>query len=247
MASARDAVCGIERLVTRSLAIVAIAVAAGAAHSWFYGPLNPDQNATTPPATNTGSNTNPIANPVTNPVASSEGDSQTPDSTPDLTPDPTSVASTPQGNENIGDPGTAADPETADPETVDPTNITPAAIAQTLPEGHITTAQAYDYYINSSADFIDARPADEYALGHVPGALNLSLAMTKDAARVQDVLQWLDTSRPIIVYCRGGLCSEAKDVGRLLSDANYSQILIFADGFPGWQDAGYMIETGPGQ
>ncbi len=242
MASARDAVCGIERLVTRSLAIVAIAVAAGAAHSWFYGPLNPDQNTTTPPAANTGPADSPTANPVASPVASPEGADQTPDATPDPTPDPTSVASTPQGNENIGEAG-----DTADPEAVDPTNITPATTAEALPEGHITAAQAYDYFINGSADFIDARPADEYALGHVPGALNLSLAMTKDAARVQDVLQWLDTSRPIVIYCRGGLCSEAKDVGRLLSNARFSQILIFADGFPGWQDAGYMIETGPGQ
>ena len=39
MTTMRKAACGLERLITRSLAIVAIAVAGGAAYSWLHGPL----------------------------------------------------------------------------------------------------------------------------------------------------------------------------------------------------------------
>jgi rhodanese-related sulfurtransferase len=231
MALARDAAGGIERLITRSLAIVAIAVAAGAAHSWLYGPLNPTQEVTQPvPGPEGAPNTDPEAG--------------NPTETDPTETDPTETDTPPPGNGdeqgNGDEPGEAGD-ATPDPVLPDP------PVAVTLPEGHITVAEAYDHFLNGTADFIDARPADEYAEGHIPGALNLSLEMTQNSTRVQDVLQWLDTSRPIVVYCRGGLCSEAKDVGRLLSDANYSQVLIFADGFPGWQEANYMIETGPGQ
>lgn len=216
MAFAQKAVSGFERLVTRSLAIVALAVAAGAAHSWMHGPLEPaTQSVELPviPPENAGSDT--ATNDKVSPenIDSTAGDTQ------------------------------AGDTQAGDTQTGDSTQT---EVVEALPEGHITVAEAYDHFLNASADFIDARPADEYAEGHIPGALNLSLSMTKNSARVQDVLLWLDPSRPIIVYCRGGLCSEAKDVGRLLSGANFAHILIFADGFPGWKDAGYSVDTGSG-
>lgn len=205
MASARDAVNGFERLVTRSLAIVAIAVAAGATHSWMHGPLN-SEPAITPPVTPTN------------------GTNSTGTETDGPNGDPTGAEGQP-----VDDP-----PEDVTPTTVD------------LPEGHITTAQAYNHFINATADFIDARPAEEYVEGHIAGAFNLSLEMIPDSNRVNDVFQWLDKSRPIVVYCRGGLCSEAKDIGRLLNDAGFTQILIYHDGFPAWKAADYLAETGPG-
>ena len=212
MASARDAVNGFERLVTRSLAIVAIAVAAGAAHSWMHGPLEPARQSVELPV---------------NPPENTASDTASNDTVP------------PENIDSSGGDTQAGDTQAGD--------STQTEVVKSLPEGHITVAEAYDHFLNRTADFIDARPAEEFAEGHIPGALNLSLSMTKDAARVQDVLLWLDTSRPIIVYCRGGLCSEAKDVGRLLSGANFTHILIFADGFPGWKDAGYSVDTGSGQ
>lgn len=200
MAFAQNAVSGFERLVTRSLAIVALAVAAGAAHSWMHGPLEPIESTENPTA-------GEIEEPVTGAI---NGGSDNVDPTPE--PAPADV------------------------------NDTTA-----LPDGHITAAQAYDHLMNGTADFIDARPADEYAEGHIPGALNLSLEMTQDSARVAAVLDWLpDPSRPVVIYCRGGLCTEAKDVARRIGSV-YTNILIFDDGFPGWQAADYMVETGPGQ
>lgn len=248
MAWARNAANGFERLVTRSLAIVAIAVAAGAAHSWMHGPLNPTRGTSSLSSgqtkTPTGNATNSDPAGTTSAVSDTTGtdtdgavaEGAVAESTDIAEPD--TVA---QSNNETGNDG-------AKPNTVTPEPVTPEpAVADALPDGHITVAQAYDHFVNGTADFIDARPADEYAEGHIPGALNLSLQMTQDSGRVNDVFKWLDTSRPIVVYCRGGLCSEAKDVGRLLSGANFAHILILADGLPGWKDAGYTVDTGSGQ
>jgi rhodanese-related sulfurtransferase len=47
---------------------------------------------------------------------------------------------------------------------------------------------------------LDVRPEDEYALGHLPGAINIPLkALTRQ-------LKKLDRSREIIAYCRGAYC-----------------------------------------
>ena len=46
---------------------------------------------------------------------------------------------------------------------------------------------------------IDARPADEYRAGHIPGAINIyAESMKVNAARLPK-----DRSTPIIFYCRG--------------------------------------------
>jgi ArsR family transcriptional regulator len=47
---------------------------------------------------------------------------------------------------------------------------------------------------------IDVRPPDEFALGHVPGALNIPLADLP--ARMAG----LDSAREIVAYCRGAYC-----------------------------------------
>ena len=47
---------------------------------------------------------------------------------------------------------------------------------------------------------LDVRPADEYALGHLPGAINVPLAEL--ATRLAE----LDPSREVVAYCRGAYC-----------------------------------------
>ncbi|MDP1605019.1 MAG: metalloregulator ArsR/SmtB family transcription factor, partial [Legionella sp.] len=47
---------------------------------------------------------------------------------------------------------------------------------------------------------LDVRPADEFAIGHLPGAINIPLkALTRH-------LKKFDRSREIVAYCRGPYC-----------------------------------------
>ncbi|NOY66817.1 MAG: metalloregulator ArsR/SmtB family transcription factor, partial [Gammaproteobacteria bacterium] len=47
---------------------------------------------------------------------------------------------------------------------------------------------------------LDVRPPEEYAAGHVPGAVNIPLA------DLEAHLQQLDTDQEIVAYCRGPHC-----------------------------------------
>lgn len=48
---------------------------------------------------------------------------------------------------------------------------------------------------------VDVRTPEEYAAGHVTGALNANL---QDATAFEDALADLDPSQPVLVYCRTG-------------------------------------------
>jgi len=51
---------------------------------------------------------------------------------------------------------------------------------------------------------LDVRPTDEYAAGHIPGALNVTLA---DLTRI---IPALDLDVEVVAYCRGPHCIYTK-------------------------------------
>lgn len=83
---------------------------------------------------------------------------------------------------------------------------------------------------------IDVRPPQEYAAGHLPGALNVPLEMlTGRLAR-------LPKSREVIAYCRGPYCLLSLDAVTQLRDKGFKARRM-ADGFPEWAAAGLPIES----
>jgi len=82
---------------------------------------------------------------------------------------------------------------------------------------------------------LDVRPPEEYAAGHLPGAVNIPLA---------ELEKHLDEFRPnqeVVAYCRGPHCILAYDaVVKLRSKGVKAQRL--EDGFPEWKTAGLPIE-----
>lgn len=83
---------------------------------------------------------------------------------------------------------------------------------------------------------LDVRPAEEYAAGHVAGAVNVPL---RDLERH---LKDLRTEREIVAYCRGPHCVLAFDaVARLRQQGLKARRL--EDGYPEWKSAGLPVET----
>lgn len=83
---------------------------------------------------------------------------------------------------------------------------------------------------------LDVRPADEYALGHVPGALNVPLAEL-DAG-----LSTLDPDKDIVAYCRGAYCVMSFEaVSRLRAQGFRARRL--EDGMPEWAAAGNAVAS----
>jgi rhodanese-related sulfurtransferase len=84
---------------------------------------------------------------------------------------------------------------------------------------------------------IDVRPAEEYAAGHVPGAVSVPLP------ELRERLGELPTGVEIVAYCRGPYCVLAPEALTLLR-ANGFQARRLEDGFPEWRLAGMPLEVG---
>lgn len=84
---------------------------------------------------------------------------------------------------------------------------------------------------------LDVRPADEFALGHLPGAVNIPLAALKKR------LAELDPRQEIVAYCRGPYCVLSYEAVASLRDRGFS-IRRLEDGYPEWRAAGLPVEGG---
>ena len=82
---------------------------------------------------------------------------------------------------------------------------------------------------------LDVRPRQEYAAGHIAGALSLPLAELK--RRLAD----LPKGKKIVAYCRGPYCVLAAEAVRLLRRRGFDAVRL-ADGYPEWRDAGLPVE-----
>jgi len=85
---------------------------------------------------------------------------------------------------------------------------------------------------DDSFTIVDVRDSDEFAQGHIPGAINIPAA---SFASQSDVL---DKKKKIIVYCNSG--GRSYNAYRKLMKLGYTEInqAIFAD----WKDAGMLVE-----
>jgi ArsR family transcriptional regulator len=89
---------------------------------------------------------------------------------------------------------------------------------------------------DGTAMLLDVRPEDEYRVGHLPGAVNMTLS----ALRVR--MANLPKDREIVAYCRGPYCVLAFEAVKMLRRRGYN-VRRLADGFPEWKAAGLAVET----
>ena len=83
---------------------------------------------------------------------------------------------------------------------------------------------------------IDVRPAEEFAAGHIAGALSVPLA------QLERRLATLPRGRRIVAYCRGPYCVLAAEAVRTLRRRGRDAVRL-RDGFPEWRDAGLPVEA----
>jgi rhodanese-related sulfurtransferase/biotin operon repressor len=82
---------------------------------------------------------------------------------------------------------------------------------------------------------LDVRPEDEFALGHLPGAINIPLEDLE--TRLAD----LPKDQEIVAYCRGAYCILSFEAIATLRAKGY-RIRRLEEGFPEWKAAGFEIE-----
>lgn len=85
--------------------------------------------------------------------------------------------------------------------------------------------------LQDGAILLDVRPAEEFAAGHVPGAISLPLHELN--LRIDE----LPSDIPLIAYCRGPYCLFAPEALKQLSKT-HRQLMHYRSGY-----AGYLWET----
>lgn len=86
---------------------------------------------------------------------------------------------------------------------------------------------------------LDVRPGDEFALGHLPGAVNIPLQALE--ARLSE----LDPAQEIVAYCRGAYCVLSYEAVAALRARGF-KVRRLEDGFPEWRAAGLPVIGGNG-
>ena len=96
-------------------------------------------------------------------------------------------------------------------------SVSRKGLAQRLKDGSVTV--------------LDVRPADEFAAGHLPRAINIPLRELR--RRLRD----LPKERDVVAYCRGPYCVLAFEAAALLRKHGFS-VRRLEGGFPEWKAAG---------
>jgi rhodanese-related sulfurtransferase/DNA-binding MarR family transcriptional regulator len=83
---------------------------------------------------------------------------------------------------------------------------------------------------------IDTRPQEEFAVGHLPGAINLPLSELKRRLRE------LPRDQEVVAYCRGPYCVLSYEAVAELRKRGFKAFRL-EDGYPEWKAAGLPTEN----
>ncbi len=118
--------------------------------------------------------------------------------------------------------------------------------AETL---EVSTEELQAILSSRSATVLDARPAAEYAISHIPGAVNVApkpgVPMSMYVSDVAEIGRLLSGSKSaaLVLYCNGPHCGKSKRLASELLAAGYSNVRRYQLGIPMWRAAGGVCEV----
>jgi len=130
------------------------------------------------------------------------------------------AAPSPDGAASAGpiEPG----PAEGSPAVRGPQEIAPEAAAAALQDGMTL--------------LLDARDPEDYAAGHLPGAVNLPYNQFE--TQVVEVAARMFPEQRVICYCEGGDCELSHDLARELFAMGYTNTFVLAGGLQLWAEQG---------
>jgi rhodanese-related sulfurtransferase len=112
----------------------------------------------------------------------------------------------------------------------------------------ISTAEFRAALTNSNAIILDARPYEEYAVSHIPGARAVPAKPgTTPALYVGDASEVAksipDKTQPLILYCNGLFCGRSERFADDLIQLGYRNVRRYQLGAPGWRALGGVMQV----
>ena len=96
---------------------------------------------------------------------------------------------------------------------------------------------------SKSAGFvlIDTRTKEEFGEAHIPTAINIP----EKSFEAMAPLHLKDKDTLLILYCSGVKCGKSKRTAKIAQKLGYTNLAIYNEGFPVWEERGYKIIAGP--
>lgn len=102
-----------------------------------------------------------------------------------------------------------------------------------------------------SATVLDTRPQKEFAVSHIPGAMNVAakpgVEISKYVSDVAEVTRLVNNKKdtPLVLYCNGPFCGKSKRLSEELLTAGFTSVRRYQLGIPVWRALGGVtqIET----
>ena len=112
----------------------------------------------------------------------------------------------------------------------------------------LSTARLQRVLAEKSAVVLDARPYEEYAVSHVPGARSVRAKPgTTPALYVADVSEVMETlpdrEQPLVLYCNGLYCGRSERFAEDLATVGYRNVARYQLGAPGWRALGGVMQV----
>ena len=125
------------------------------------------------------------------------------------------------------------------------------AIAQSKPTVHqttlgeagqktpeVTTEEVQRILATKSEPLLDVRSAQEYAIAHIPGSVNL---YEKELERITQA--YPDKTTHMVLYCNGPFCGKSKRLSEQLVNLGYTNVRRYQLGLPIWRALGNTVQT----
>src|SRR5262245_30863257 len=130
----------------------------------------------------------------------------------------------------------------------EPPNVFDGLLTSVAGSSEISTAQLKAALTEGSAIVLDARPYDEYAVSHIPGARAVPAKpdttpalYVGDAAEVAKSIP--DKTQPLILYCNGLFCGRSERLADDLIKLGYRNVRRYQLGTPGWRALGGVMQV----
>jgi rhodanese-related sulfurtransferase len=131
---------------------------------------------------------------------------------------------------------------------VNPCDIQGATLSERGETSEVSTEELRQILVLGTALVLDTRPYLEWALGHIPGALNVApkpgMPMSRYTSDVAEVLRLTagDRSRPLVLYCNGPFCGKSRRVADDLLAAGFTNVRRYQLGAPVWRALGGVMQ-----
>lgn len=133
-----------------------------------------------------------------------------------------------------------------------PGNVVQATVGESGQRtAEISTEQLRGILADKSAVVLDARPFLEFAISHIPGAVNVAakpgVPMSSYVSDVAEIGRLLNGNKAtaIVLYCNGPFCGKSKRLADELLAAGYTNVRRYQLGIPVWRALGGVTEIEP--